>query len=240
MNGIKNAAWAGALGVLTMTVFFASRRDAHAQLKIQPVQPGTMQGGINQTPWFSNPAVRQQFNLNNEQYTNLNQAYQDAWSRYQQGVNGLSNTLTGEQRQQKMHELQQGFHKDLGNASGTILAEDAQRQRYNQLHWQYRAYGAFQDPAVAAKLNLTPEQRAKFDQLHGDWTNKINDIAAIYQTDRADAVRRFTQLQYGSNQGVNSVLSPAQQKTWQQLIGNPYPFQPEAYFQVKSLGGGKK
>src|SRR4051794_19324328 len=67
-----------------------------------PGQQGTATGMINQTPWFGNPQVRQQFKFNDEQYDRLNKAYGESYRRYQERINGLDKNLTPEQRSQKM------------------------------------------------------------------------------------------------------------------------------------------
>jgi hypothetical protein len=46
-------------------------------------------------------------------------------------------------------------------------------QRFNQLSWQSRRYGALDDLMVQEKLNLTSDQRQKLNEQNQQWTNKM-------------------------------------------------------------------
>jgi len=199
-----------------------------------------MGGSISQTPWFSNPQVRQQLNLNDNQFTGLNKAYQQAYNTYQQGVNGLDKTLNDTQRQQRMNELQGNFYKDLTNSTNTVLTDPKQRERYNQLYWQYQGYGAFTNPMIAEMLKLTPEQRDRFRQMQQDWSTQMSKLGPLYQTDKQQAITQFSKLQGQNTDRINSVLTPEQQKMWQQLAGNSYNFPPEVYFDSMTPSSSRK
>jgi len=202
---------------------------------------GSFQGGIQQTPWFNNPDIRQQFKMNDDQFNRLNSAYQEAWNRYQKGTGQLDKTLTDDQRRQRMGELEQGFYKDFSAATNNIISDPQQRQRYNQLDLQYRGYGAFNDPTLTERLKLTPEQRAKFNEFGQDWSKRMNELGTTYQTDREGANKRFSKMQGEMGERINSVLTPEQQKTWRQMTGDPYNFSPNVYFQANAgTSGGKK
>src|ERR1051326_7947548 len=62
-------------------------------------QQGGYYGGIGQSPWFSDPAIRQQLKLTEQQYNQLNQAYGTAWKNYQQGLEKMSKTATEDELQ---------------------------------------------------------------------------------------------------------------------------------------------
>jgi hypothetical protein len=210
--------------------------------QVQPgqaqVQPGTTQtvpGGINQTPWFDNPQLRRYLQLNDNQYNGLNKAYQDAWTRYNQGVSGLDKNLPEAQRQQQMRNLQQNFYKDYSTASGQALTDPAQRQRFEQLGWQYRGFGAFSDPNVASKLQLSQDQLNKLNQYHQDWTNQMGKLGGVYQNNPQQANEQFSKMLGEHANQLNSVLTPQQQAMWGQMAGNPYPFGPEAYFRSNTV-----
>jgi len=205
----------------------ASRAEAQTQVQ----QPnGTQQGGRQQTPWFAAPEVRQQFKLNDDQFSQLNRAYQDSWSRYQKSINELDKNLTPDQRNERMRELNQGFQKEFSNSTNNVFNNPEQRQRYNQLNWQYRGYGAFEDPTVAEQLKLTPEQRTKLSSFNQDWNRQMTELAPSYQTNRDDATNRFTKMRSEMGSRINTVLTPEQQRTWQQMVGETYNFPPSVYF----------
>src|SRR5262249_13211201 len=99
---------------------FAACMRVEAQPKTPPgttpaggqptTQPGTAPAGgpstINQTPFFNAPEVRQHLNLTNNQYQGMNQAYQNAWSTYQKGINNIDPNWSAVKRQQAMQDLQ--------------------------------------------------------------------------------------------------------------------------------------
>jgi len=211
--------------------FFAASGPAQNKTTTQPgTVKGNFQGSIQQTPWFSTPEIRQQFKFNDDQFNRLNKAYQESWTRYNTGVSGLDKTLSAEQRDARMRELEQGFYKDFSGVTGNIITDPAQQQRYNQLYLQYRGYGAFQDPMVTEKLKLTPEQRMKLGTFGQEWSKQMSDLAPMYQKDREGATSRFTKMQSEYNERINSVLTPEQRQTWQQMRGDAYTFPPSAYF----------
>lgn len=194
-----------------------------------------MQGSIGQTPWFADQSIRQQFKWNDDQYNRLNTAYQKSYSSYQQELNRL-NSLPAEQRQQRMSELQGNFWKDFSTTTNEVITDPQQRQRYNQLYLQYRGYGAFEDPMIAQKLNLTDEQRQKLRQFGTEWSTQMGTLGQSYRTDREGATKRFQQMQSQSGERINSVLTPEQQRSWREMTGESYQFQPGVYFQGSTSG----
>jgi hypothetical protein len=175
--------------------------------------------------------VRQQFKMTDQQFNSLNKAHQDSWANYQKGVAGLDANLPADQRQQRLNDLQQGYHKDFSKAMGSAFSDPQQLQRYHQLNLQYRGYGAFNDPMVSQKLNLTPDQQQQLSKFGETWSSQMTNLGPLYQTNPQAANQRFTEMQNGVGQNLNSVLTPSQQQTWQQMIGQPYSFPSSAYFQ---------
>src|SRR4051795_9207090 len=51
-------------------------------------------GGISQTPWFGNQAIRGQIGLNDQTFNQLNTTYGQAYSTYNTGISQLGSTLT--------------------------------------------------------------------------------------------------------------------------------------------------
>ena len=95
--------------------------------------------------------------MNDNQYSQLMKAYQNSWNQYQNGYNQLNKNSNQALRQQELQQLQDTFHKQFLNSTGQIFTSPEQRERLGQLYWQYRGYGAFQDPKVMNQvLNLRP------------------------------------------------------------------------------------
>ncbi len=214
------------------TVALAVASLTHAQVK--PAQqpstpPNSIQGGVNRTPWFANQQTRTQLKFNDNQLNGLNQAYQKAWDTYQKGVSSIPANLNAAQRQERLRELQQEFYQGFASAPDTYLKDPEQRRRFDQLHWQYRGYGAFSDPFVSDRMKLTPAQREKLQSYQQNWYNDMNKLATVYQKNPEAAVGQFNKIEAQNGAQINSVLTPAQQQTWQQMTGTPYTFSPGAY-----------
>jgi hypothetical protein len=224
-------------------IAFAAASLAHAQVQptAQPATPQTNppQNGVSPTPWFADPQARQHLKFNDSQFNGLNQAYQNAWTNYQKGVNGIDSTSNAAQRQERLNELRQNFYNDFSQAPDLYLKDPAQRQRFDQLHWQYRGYGAFSDPSVADRMKLTPAQREKLNAYQQDWYAQMNKLAPTYQMNPDQVVGQFNKLQAQNAAQINSVLTPAQRQTWQQMTGSPYTFSPGAYLSANPPGSKK-
>jgi hypothetical protein len=195
-----------------------------------PTPPAVAQGGVNQAPWFLNPQVQRQLNFNNAQMNGMTKAYQDAWQSYQKTVNSIDPKLSPAQRQERLYELRQNFYNDFSSAPDGFLKDPNQRQRYDQLHWQYRGYGAFSDPFVANRMKLTPAQVEKIGAYQNDWATEMNKLGALYRKNPTGVEGQFTKLQAQHSAQILSVLTPAQRQAWQQMTGTSYSFGPDAYF----------
>jgi hypothetical protein len=65
----------------------------------------------------------------------------------------------------------------------------------------------------------------------------MNDLGRTYQTDREGATKQFNEMRTQFGERLNTVLTPEQQKSWQQMTGEPYQFQPSVYFQTGTAAG---
>ena len=191
---------------------------------------GVGNGAITQNPWHS--GIQQQLNLTPQQTQQLNQAYAEHYNLYQKQVNALPNNLTPEQRQQRLNAMRQEFYNNYNNATASYFSSPDQRNRYNQVYLQYRGYGAFEDPNVQQKLNLTNAQLQQLNQFEQNWSQQMDVVRAQYKTDPNAARQSFDRLQQQSQQNLSSVLSPSQMTQWRQIIGNPYSFQASQYLQT--------
>jgi hypothetical protein len=237
MGRIFQFAFVGTCVVLATGFVEAQQQQNQQQNQGQPNQSGTgtQKGGVftpySQTPWFSNQDIRQQLKFDEQQFNRLNKAYGESWNRYQQKMGELGKNLTPEQRTERMRNLERDFYNNFATTTNQYFTDPAQRERFNQLHWQYLGYNAFNDPQIQQKLNLTPEQRQKLDQFSREWHTQMNNFNRSYQTDREGTIKRFNEARQQAMDRLNDVLTKQQQQTWQQMVGDPYNFQPNIYFQ---------
>jgi hypothetical protein len=202
----------------------------NVQVGGRPVAAPVYTGYYPQSPWYSDPSVRQELQLTDAQYNQLNQSYERAWTRYNQERNLIDNKLTPEQRQQREGELRAGFQKEYMPTVDSTFRDQTARQRYNQLYYQYQGYDAFQDPAVQKQLNLTAEQQQQLNQYGTAWNQKFNTWRSEYPNNREAVARQFREARRAENKRIHDTLTPAQRKQWNEMIGKPYEFQSDVYF----------
>jgi hypothetical protein len=180
-------------------------------------------GGWGSSPWFSGAGIRNQLNLNNQQFNQLNEAYQQSFNRFRTGVEQL-NKLDAAQRAQRLAELSQTFQQDFtGTAQGILNPQ--QLERYNQLFLQYRGLDALNDPTIQKRLNLTDEQRTKLREFS---SLRLEDLTTDNLNNRAAALKRYNDLRARQADQLQSLLNAQQMQSWRQMIGQPFTFQPLA------------
>jgi hypothetical protein len=198
--------------------------------------------GISPTPFFADPRVQQQLNLNPNQLRTLNTAHQNAFARFNQALNNLNNNpnLTPEQRSLQMQQLEAQFNQEFGSSLNTAFPNTQARARFDQLNRQFRGFNAFNDPAIRRELNLTPQQvsqlralandfRQQFQQFRRGLGNNINNLTASQQV-------QWNQLQNSMMTQLNTVLTPEQQQIWSQMIGQQFSFPPSAFVDGTASG----
>lgn len=185
---------------------------------------------VNRVPWFSGDDVRNQLNLSTEQYDNLTTAHNRAWRAYNNGVNSLRTNLTPQQRMQQQRALSQRFYESMAPAVSDNIGDPIARQRYNQMFWQYRGYGAFQDPQVQKQLSLSPAQVQQFNQSGSDWNRQMTTWNRNYANQRQATTRSFNTFRDQQQQRIQSTLTADQRAVWNNLTGQPYQFQASNYF----------
>lgn len=190
----------------------------------------TVSGTFARSPWFTDPAVRQELKLSDAQFDRLNESYTTSWQQYSDNLNKLGKDLNDEQRMERIRKLNDSFLDDYSRSVDSVVTDPAARQRYNQLHWQYRGYGAFNDAYVQKQLNLTPEQRAKVRQAERDWDRQMDQWSRRYADNQDEILRQFNRSRPEFQEGLKSFLTVRQQNTWRDMTGQPYEFPAEIYF----------
>jgi len=209
----------GVLFLLT-TITRGQAPTPQAQNKVDPRvnHPGSP------TPIYQMNDVAKSLNLTPEQVNRLNTQTADIQKRYADDFNKL-NSLSGAERAQQQNDLNRRYNADWMKSARDILNEN-QISRYQQLQYQYGGFGTFNDPDVQKRLNLTDEQRNNLRQLN-DWSSQqMQDINRLGATDAQKATQLHGDYQRQYQERFNKFLTPEQQRTWQQMTGEPYRFQP--------------
>lgn len=185
---------------------------------------------ISQTPFFSDPGVRQQLNLNDTQFNTLNRNYQNAVARFNEAVNRLSPGLTPEQRELQVQRLQQQFNQSLAGTTSSTLTNPQTLNRFNQLNRQFSGFNAFNDPTIRQQLNLSPDQLRQLRTVQNNFRQQLqqfrrgagNDLNSVDQTQWNQVMGQYVST-------LNNILTPEQQQMWQQLVGQPFTFSPTLF-----------
>jgi hypothetical protein len=181
-------------------------------------------------PWFAGPRVRQELKIDDNAYNNLNRAYVQYWTPYNQAVVGVPADLEPAQRQQRIATAYGTFNTGFNKASAQVFTDPDVRNRYNQLHYQYQGYGAFQDPTIQTRLKLTDRQRQDFDRYYTDWNAQMNEYATDYATNPDRVNKAWADHWKQTRTRINETLTPEQRTTWNEMTGDPYEFTAEDYF----------
>lgn len=191
-------------------------------------------GGIQNTPWFADTNARKELQLTDQQYEELNRAYQRAYQDYARGLKELDPNLAGVEARERRRALANRFYQDFSQSAETVFRDPQNIRRYNQLDLQYRGYNAFHDPLIREKLDLTDEQRQKFNNYEQDWNTKMARLYREYPNDPDRVMKNFNENRMEYQNNLKTVFTPSQRRAWETMIGHPYEFTPDVYFGTTS------
>jgi hypothetical protein len=194
----------------------------------------------NRTPWFGNAGIRRQLKLDDAQYNRLNQGYVQYWTPYNQTVTGFPADINEAERQKRLAEAYGTFNRGFTKTTGEVFTDPQIRDRYNQLNLQYQGYAAFNDPTVQERLRLTDEQRQAFHRYYNDWNKQMDTYAREYPTNREVVTKEWPNTWKQTRERINTTLTPEQRRTWTEMIGEPYEFTPDVYFDNGDRDGDRK
>jgi len=169
--------------------------------------------------------VGKSLDINANQSRQLNQLTEQIQGRYRDEygrLNGLSDT----DRAIRQQELNQRYYTDWLAGTKDIFTPQ-QRDRYQQLYYQYGGFNTINDPAVQKRLNITEQQRRNLrDAIN--WSNsQYAEIQRLNATNPQQAAERYREYQKQNLERLNNFLTPEQQRAWKELVGDPYNFQPQ-------------
>jgi hypothetical protein len=188
--------------------------------------PANLQGGTMFYPRtiYQMNDVNKSLNLTADQVTRLNTLTNETQSKFGKDFAGLG-TLSDAERFNRQQELNGQYYTAWNNGAKDVLNEN-QFRRYQQLHYQYGGFNNFYDPTLQKQLNMTPEQ-VKSLREHSDWSNQqLADIEKLNATDPTKARQQYTNYWTLRQERMNRYLNTEQQKAWQEMVGDPYTFQP--------------
>jgi hypothetical protein len=216
---------------ITTTVSAQTRPPTTAPGTAQPqVRPGQTAPTNPYPPeLYRMSDVSKSMNLTQDQLTNLNKLTDQTQAKYRDNYNKLG-TLNDADRAARAQELNRQYYGDWNKGASGIFNED-QMNRYQQLNFQYGGFNTLNDPAVQKQLNLTPDQIKNLNE-HTNWRNQqLQEINGIGVNDPTKGTQMYQDYWKQHQERFGKYLNSEQQKTWQQMTGEPYGFQP--YFSTK-------
>jgi hypothetical protein len=179
----------------------------------------------SRTPWFYNENIRRELNITNDQYSKLQQGYQQLYTRVGPNLVTIEKLPPAEQAP-RYQQWTTTMSTDFGKTAAEILNEQ-QMNRWRQLELQHRGYGSFYDAAVRQRLNLTQTQERQLDLLAQQYGKDMAEIYKLGATDRDTALRRYEALRKANAESMNNVLTPQQQRAWAVMTGQPFNVAPQ-------------
>lgn len=214
--------------VLGIVALGLSTASAQVQKPVTP-RPTTQPQVPTNTPVFPKPiyqleGVNRNLNLTQRQIDQLNDMNNRIQKDYTTRYDRIS-AIPENQRAARLQELDRQYRNEWMTGARDVFNEN-QLNRYRQLQYQNDRFNAFNDPDVQKRLNLTEDQRRQLrEQI--EWNDvQMRNWRDQAQTDRVKAQQLYQEYQRQYNERFNKFLTPDQQKTFREMVGEPYEFKP--------------
>jgi Spy/CpxP family protein refolding chaperone len=202
-----------------------------AAVAAQPAQPPAQPGKAPPVATNSYPTslyqmndVSKSLNLTQDQITKLNKLTEQTQTQYRDDFAKLG-TLNDADRFTRTQELNRKYYADWNKGARDIF-NDTQQTRYQQFNYQYGGFNTLYDSDVQKRLNLTAEQQQNL-RAQWDWSNQqLQEINRMGATDAAKGTQMYRDYWKARDERFNKFLTAEQQKAWNEMVGDPYTFQP--------------
>jgi hypothetical protein len=211
---------------ITTTVSAQTRPPTTAPGSVKPQVGAAQPAQTNPYPpaLYRMNDVSKSMNLTQDQVANLNKLTDQTQAQYRDNYNKLS-TLNDADRAARAQELNRQYYGDWNKGASSIF-NDSQMSRYQQLNYQYGGFNTLYDPSVQKQLNLSPDQIRNLNE-HTNWSNQqLQEINGIGNTDPTKGTQMYQDYWKQHQERFGKYLNSEQQRTWQQMTGEPYGFQP--------------
>jgi hypothetical protein len=172
-------------------------------------------------PLYQNADVRRSLNLTDAQIAQLSSNSPQLQQQLQTQLSRLA-SLPASERAAEQQKLQAGSQQEFWRSATSVFTPE-QVQRYHQLEYQYQGPGAFSNPEVRSRLNLTNDQAQRLQELHEQNAHWMQMFLAPGGSGQ-DAAARYSDYRQQLNEKTNAILNPDQRRIWQGMTGDPYDF----------------
>jgi Spy/CpxP family protein refolding chaperone len=181
---------------------------------------GGMGGGGSYAMLVGNESVQKELKLDDQQI-GKGKELADKAREDMQGIREKLQGLEGEELRTKRAEIMKEMNDTAIKAIGEFLKPE-QVSRLKQISYHARGAGAFTDPEVAKKLNLTDSQKTEIQSINQESMTQMREIFQSAQDDREGAMKKSAELRKETLEKVTGKLNDEQQKTWKELVGAPF------------------
>lgn len=168
--------------------------------------------------------VGKALDLTPDQFNRLDKMTTDSQARFAQEFQKLG-TLPINERLQATRALQQRYQADWNKAARDVFNEN-QFNRYQQLRYQQGGFETLNDPEVQKRLNLSNQQMRDLIDATAWARMQQAELLRLNPTERDRVNRAYTDYQRELQTRFQRFLTPEQMRTWREMTGEPFQFQP--------------
>ena len=200
--------WQRVANVMLVTVAFVCSA-VEPSLAQRRGRGGMRAGNVTAVQLVQLDDVQQELELTSEQVEKINAIYETLAV----GRGQVMSTIAKEsgQRGPKLKEL-----NEKANADATAALDETQQKRLRELLLQVNGAAGLYDAEIQTTLKLTDEQKEKLADIRRDAAKARRTVRADVSGDRWTAM---VELQNDTNAKLLDVLTPEQQKQFEQMQG---------------------
>jgi Spy/CpxP family protein refolding chaperone len=182
--------------------------------------------GANELRLLNSEQVQKEIDLLDEQKEDIQKLIESSRAQMRELFAGLRELGEEERRarfaemREKMESMNEKLQKDIGE----ILLPH-QQERLKQIALQMQGNQALSNPEVAAKLDLSEQQKDRLAQAREDAREKMRELfsnAREERGDRAAAREKMTQLRADLDRQIADVLTADQKRKLDEMRGEPF------------------
>lgn len=168
---------------------------------------------------LTNPDVKKELKLSDEQAKKLDEMATEAREKMQERFRDFQN-LSDDERRERGEAMRKEAAELMAKVNKDILKED-QVKRFKQIELQQRGVNAFTDAEVVKSLKLTDEQKEKIKGITEGMMSEMQELRQSAQGDFRAAMEKMTELRKQTFGKVTALLTEDQKKSWKELTGEP-------------------
>jgi hypothetical protein len=168
---------------------------------------------------IENERVQKELRLTDDQIKKCTAIHARIQGKYQETFE----KLRAQKQAQQILELTKVANQETLKAFAEVL-QPQQLRRLQQIDLQQRGALAFQEPDVIKALQLTPDQQELVKTINADAGKEMKDSFVNPQAKLEEVGRKIGELRKETMERATAVLTEAQRKMWQEMVGAPFEF----------------